>query len=328
MPVGELLSSFLVQFYDGERMIPPEILAPVEMEDAGALADWLGERAGRAVRIHRPQRGDKLRQVELAARNAAQALVEGERERQRQAELLESLREKLGLERTPEVIECYDISHFGGRETVGSRVTFAGGVADKDRYRRYRVRAADPGDDFGALGEVLERRLRRGIAEGDLPDLMIIDGGKGQLARAREVMARLNLVDIDVVGLAKARRKRRPSGEVQVSDERVVKHDRAEPIVLKQDSPENHFLVRVRDEAHRFAITYQRRLRRKKLTLSQLDEIPGIGPKRRAALLKHLGSLEAVRGATLDVLAAVPGLGRRAAERVFSFFHPGGDGSS
>jgi excinuclease ABC subunit C len=203
-------------------------------------------------------------------------------------------------------------------------VVFAGGVADRSRYRRYRVRRAEPGDDFGALGEVLERRLRRGIQEGDLPDLMIIDGGKGQLARVRKVMSELNLVDIDVIGLAKARRQRRGSRIVR-SDERVVKDDRDEPIVLKQDSPENHFLVRVRDEAHRFAITYHRNLKRRELTRSSLDSIPGIGPKRRAALLKHLGSLAAVKQASLDELAAVPGLGPRASERVYTFFRRGED---
>jgi excinuclease ABC subunit C len=169
MPVGELLSSFLVQFYVGERMAPAEILLPVEIEDLDVLGAWLSEKSGRAVRIHRPQRGDKLRQVELAQKNAAQAAAEGRTERERQAELLESLRKKLALRNSPERIECYDISHFGGRETVGSRVAFTGGVADKNRYRRYRVRGAAPGDDFGALGEVLERRLGRGIAEGDLP---------------------------------------------------------------------------------------------------------------------------------------------------------------
>ncbi len=320
MPVGELLSSFLVQFYEGERMVPPEILLPVDIEDAAVLAEWLGEKSGRSVRILRPQRGDKLRQIELAERNAAQALKEGQSERERHAELLGSLKEKLDLRNSPERIECYDISHLGGRETVGSRVVFTGGAPDKDRYRRYRVRTAAPGDDFAALGEVLERRLGRGIREGDLPDLMIIDGGKGQLGRVRRVMSELNLVDIDVIGLAKARRKRR-GGRILLSDERVVKDDRDPPIVLKQDSPENHFLVRVRDEAHRFAITYHRRLKRRQLTRSQLEDIPGIGPKRRAVLLRHLGSLAAVKKASIDELTQVPGLGAKAAERIYGFFH-------
>jgi excinuclease ABC subunit C len=323
MPVRELLSSFLVQFYDGERMVPSEILLPVEIEDGPALVEWLSDKSGRRVRIYRPQRGDKLRQVELAVKNAAQALAEDQSERQRHAELLESLRDKLGLKNTPERIECYDISHFGGRDTVGSRVAFASGVADKSRYRRYRVRIEPRGDDFAALGEVLDRRLRRGIEEGDLPDLLIIDGGTGQLARVREVMNQLNLVDIDVIGLAKARRQRRGNRIIR-TDERVVKDDLNEPIVLKQDSPENHFLIRVRDEAHRFAVTYHRKLKRRELVRSQLMAIPGIGPKRRTALLKHLGSIEAVRRATLDQLQAVPGFGPRAAERVIAYFRGAG----
>jgi len=344
MPVGELLSSFLVQFYDGERMVPPEVLVPVEIEDAATLADWLGEKTHRAVRIAAPKRGDKREQVEIANQNAAQALVASRQAEERQAELLESLREKLELAATPEVIECYDISHLGGRETVGSRVTFAGGLADKDRYRRYRVRAADPGDDFGALAEVLRRRLARGIEEGDLPDLLVIDGGKGQLSRVREVMVELNVVDIDVIGIAKARRKRRPpraaagggrgatgpAAEPAAvrTDERVFKADREEPIVLRQDSAENHFLVRIRDEAHRFAITYQRQLKRRSLTRSQLESIPGIGAKRRSALLKTLGSIAAVREAGVEELAAVPGIGRRAAEQIHAFFHGQGGGES
>lgn len=331
MPVGELLSSFLVQFYDGERMVPPEILVPVEIEDETALADWLGEKSRRAVRILAPKRGDKRDQVEIANQNAAQALAASRQADERQAELLESLREKLDLAATPEVIECYDISHLGGRETVGSRVTFAGGVPDKERYRRYRVRAADPGDDFGALAEVLGRRLARGIEDGDLPDLLVIDGGKGQLARVRAVMAELNVVDIDVIGLAKARR-RRPApgagggtggGAATRTDERVFKADRDLPIVLRQDSAENHFLVRIRDEAHRFANTYQRQLKRRSLTRSQLESIPGVGPKRRSALLKALGSLAAVKEAGIEELAAVPGIGRRAAAEIHAFFHAG-----
>ncbi len=335
MPVGELLSSFLVQFYDGEKMVPSEILVPVEIEDESVLGEWLGEKSGHAVRIRVPKRGDKRAQVEIANRNAAQALVTSRAERDRHAELLESLREKLTLNSTPEVIECYDISHLGGRETVGSRVTFVGGVADKDRYRRYRVRSAQPGDDFGALAEVLSRRLERGIKEGSLPDLLIIDGGKGQLDRVREVMAEHNVVDIDVIGLAKSRRKRRPAlgGSDRApaairTEERVYTADRDEPIVLRQDSPENHFLVRIRDEAHRFAITYQRQLKRRSLTLSKLEAIPGIGPRRRSALLTTLGSLAAVKEASVEELAQVPGIGRGAAREIHDFFHPASDASA
>ena len=319
LPVGELLGSFLVQFYEGEKQIPPEILLPVEIEDRSAVADWLSEKAKRRIQLHCPQRGDKRAQVELAGSNAAQALATEALERERQAQLLDSLQKKLALVNYPEVVECYDISHLGGRQTVGSRVTFVDGVADKDRYRRYRVRTETGGDDYAALEEVLTRRLQRGIADGELPDLLVIDGGKGQLGRVLEVLARLNIVDIDVVGLAKARRHRK-RGRVERSDERVVKADRAEPIVLKQDSPENHFLVRMRDEAHRFAIRYQRQLKRRTLVHSELEEIPGIGPRRRSKLLTELGSIAAVKAASLDDLVLI--VGRRTAERVHAFFHP------
>jgi excinuclease ABC subunit C len=319
LPVGELMSSYLVQFYDGEVFVPPEILLPVAIDDAPSLAAWLTDKAGRAVRVLTPQRGQKRSHVDLACRNAAQALAEERSERDDHAALLESLRDKLELVCTPEIIECYDISHLGGSQTVGSRVTFVGGLADRDRYRRYRIRQPTGGDDYAALEELLTRRLRRGLDEADLPDLIIIDGGKGQLDRIVQVMSRLNVVDIEVIGLAKRRRKQR-GGRAVVTDERVFRPGERQPVVLAQDSPENYLLARIRDEAHRFAITYQRQLRRRQALTSSLEMLPGIGPKRRKLLLRHFGSPRRVAAATVEELRAVPGIGPAAAEAVHRYY--------
>ncbi|MGD8394086.1 MAG: excinuclease ABC subunit UvrC [Candidatus Eiseniibacteriota bacterium] len=323
LPVRELLSSYLVQFYDGEVFVPPEIMLPVPLQDAGALAHWFTEKAGRRVRVLTPRRGPRREQVAMASANAAQALAVEHEEREQHAALLAGLREALGLANLPERIECFDISHLGGGQTVGSRVTFSGGIADRDRYRRYRVRTPAGGDDHAALDEVLTRRLRRGLDEADLPDLMIIDGGKAQLDRVLAVMARLNVVDIDVIGLAK-RRRHRQGERTRVTDERIYRPGETEPIVLPQDSPEHFLLVRIRDEAHRFAITYHRTLRRRRMLESGLEAVPGIGPRRRRQLIEHFGSPRAVAAATVEELTRVPGIGATAAARIAAFFGPAG----
>ncbi len=318
LPVSELLSSYLVQFYDGNAFIPPEILLPVAIEDQASLEQWLTDRAERKVKVRHPSRGRRRRQVDMAGSNAEQALREHRTADQQQVELLEVLREKLGLSNRPEVIECYDISHLGGGETVGSQVTFNGGVADKTRYRRYRIRTTARGDDYAALEEVLTRRLRRGLDETDLPDLIVIDGGKGQLERVVQVMQQLNIVDIDVIGLAKQRR-RQHQGRTVVTDERIFRPGDGDPLVLKQDSPENYLLVRIRDEAHRFAINYHRQLRRRRTLESSLEKMPGIGPKRRQLLLRHFRSPQRVAAASLEELMQVPGIGAKGAAQIIAF---------
>jgi len=320
---AEALDSFLTQYYGDEREIPKEVLLPLELESAPAFAELLRERAGRAVEISVPKRGERRRLVELAARNAALALAARERE-QDPGESLEALREALRLERAPVAIECYDISHLQGNLGVASRVTFVDARPHKAGYRKYKLRETEPGDDYGAMREVLKRRLERLDTE-PAPDLLLLDGGKGQLNAARALFADLGVEGIALASLAKERDEESPSQRVMrhggQKREKVFLPGVKDPIQLARDSHALLLLQRIRDESHRFAITYHRELRRKSNFRSILDELPGIGPTRRRALLRHLGSLEKVRAATREELEAVPKLGRRAAAIVHRFFH-------
>jgi excinuclease ABC subunit C len=314
---GEILSAFMGQYYAPGRPIPDEILlaeTPPDVEDhAAALSD---RRAGVTVRT--PERGEGVRLARLAQRNADLAATAPDEEPPRAAHL-KSLRKLLDLVHVPERIECYDVSHLAGGEVVASGVSFTDGVADKARYRHYRLRDVKRNDDFAALEEVLRRRLTRGLSEGDLPDLVIIDGGRPQLRRVIEVFRELRVGTTDVVGFAKARSGDRATGALGVY-ERVVLPDRDEPVVLPQDSPELLLLVRIRDEAHRFAIEYGRRLRRKAATASVLELVPGVGPKLSRALLKEMGDLAAVKDASPDRLAAIPGMNAAKAAMIRRFF--------
>jgi excinuclease ABC subunit C len=237
----------------------------------------------------------------------------------RNAAVLKGLRNALDLVHVPERIECYDVSHLAGGEVVASGVSFTDGVADKARYRHYRLRDVQRNDDFAALEEVLRRRLARGLSEGDLPDLVVIDGGRPQLRRVIEVFRELKVGTSDVIGLAKARSGDRAMGALGVF-ERVVLPDRDEPVVLEQASPELLLLARIRDEAHRFAIEYGRRLRRKAATASVLELVPGIGPKLARSLLKSFGDLTAVKAASEADLAAVTGMTGPKARLLRQFF--------
>jgi len=323
--------AFLKQFYGATRFVPPEVLVPIRPPDGEPLAQWLGERRGTKVELRRPQRGDKARLVAMAmanAQSAYRAAHQGERHRRR---VLEGLQAALGLRRLPARIECYDISNLGGAEAVGSQVTFEGGVPNKARYRRYKIRTVAGADDFAMMREVLERRLRRGIADADLPQLIVLDGGKGQLGAVRRAMAQLGVGDVDLVALAKGRTRRRGSGPAATpvhTLERVFVPGRRQPIVLPQDSPQLYLLERVRDEAHRFALAYHRRLRRQPYKHALIDRIPGIGPARKKALVGHFGSVRAIRQATAEQLAQVDGISPRLAAVVHDFLHaeggPGG----
>jgi excinuclease ABC subunit C len=321
---AEALGSFLAQFY-AEREIPREVLVPVELESAAAFEELWRERAEHAVEIAVPRRGERRRLVELATRNAALALEARDQKEQNAAELLESVREALRLERVPVTVECYDISHLQGSLGVASRVSFVDARPNKSGYRKYKLRETAPGDDYGAMREVLRRRLERLESE-PAPDLLLLDGGKGQLNAARALFADLGVEGVALASLAKERDEESPSGRVLrhggQKREKLFLPGVKDPVLLPADSAALLFLQRVRDESHRFAISYQRELRKKSQFRSILDELPGIGPTRRRALLRHLGSLEKVRAATLAELEAVPKLGRRAAAIVHRFFHP------
>lgn len=306
----DVLADLLTQFYSGARFIPDEVLLPTVLEDAEVRAELLTEKRGKKVEMLVPRRGEKLRLLEMAMENARQSFESRRDSESTRERMLEELRQKLHLRNTPKRIECYDISNLQGSMLVGSQVTFDEGEPDKNLYRRYRVRTVAGQDDFASLFEVLRRRLSRAQRDGEFPDLWVIDGGKGQLNVALEVLREAGRLDqIEVVSLAKQHvlnlaRER----EVVKSEERVFLPNRKDPIVLPKNSTALFLLVRIRDEAHRFAITYNRELRRRARMRSVLDDIEGVGPVRRRALLRHFGSLKRIREASLEEIAAVKGL--------------------
>jgi excinuclease ABC subunit C len=309
LPDADVLEELLRQFYQGERYVPDEILVPVEMEDQEVRADYLSERRGKRVEILRPQRGDKVRLLEMAAENAAQSFRERQDAERKHERMSEELQRKLRLRNAPKRIECFDISNIQGRLAVGSMVTFDEGEPDKSRYRRFRIRTVPEADDFRMMYEVLMRRFTRAKEEGSYPDLLVVDGGKGQLNVALEVLRELEINEVDAVGLAKLRVERNPqAAEIKHSEERVFLPGRKNPVILKRNSTALFLLQRVRDEAHRFAITYHRQLRTKERLRSVLDSIPGIGSTRRKRLLRHFGSVQRIRAASLEALAQVPGI--------------------
>jgi excinuclease ABC subunit C len=321
---AEALGSFLAQFYGEEREVPREVLVPFELESAAAFAELWAERSGHAVDIAVPKRGERRRLTELATKNAQLALEARDHRAENTAELLEGLRDALRLERTPVTIECYDISHLQGNLGVASRVTFVDARPHKPGYRKYKLRETAPGDDYGAMREVLKRRLERLDTE-PAPDLLLLDGGKGQLNAARALFTDLGVEGIALASIAKERDEESPSQRVMrhggQKREKVFLPGVKEPVTLPPDSSALLLLQRVRDESHRFAISYHRDLRKKSQFRSILDELPGIGPTKKRALLRQLGSLEKIRAASLEELEAVPKLGRRAAALVHRFFH-------
>jgi len=322
-PDEELLGSFVNLYYGEDNVLPDEVLLPLRPEGGlEPLAELLTEKRGRRVRVLVPQRGEKLRLVEMSAANARQAFLDQRRSRDELEAVLERLRERLHLSRVPRRMECFDISHFQGATIVASQVAMTEGELDRSRYRRFRIKSVHAQDDFASMYEVVSRRLRRGREATDLPDLLVIDGGKGQLASARAAMKDLG-VSIDVVGLAKSR-------EIDSDDraavsarspERVFIPEKKDPIVLPQNSPELFLLMRIRDEAHRFAITYQQKLMRRRNFRSVLEDIPGVGEGRKKALLRAFGSLKRIREASIEELAAEAGLGTTLAERIHAHLH-------
>ena len=335
----ETVQAAVQQFYEA-RAAPPEVHLPVEIEEPEALESWLGERAGRRVRITVPKRGEKRGLLDLATRNAALAYRSRYSDEARAgAAALDELRTVLGLPVAPRRIECFDISTLQGAETVGSMVVCEDGRAARKEYRKYRVRGtnwgeertalpgapprrrrrgrspapgADAGadarllDDFAAMREVVGRRYRRLLDDGGpLPDLVVIDGGRGQLSSAYEAFASLGLSNLVAVGLAK-------------QEELIFTRDAADPIALDAASPALLLLQRLRDEAHRFAVTYHRTARSRRDLQSALDGIPGVGPRRRRVLLTRFGSLANVRRATREEL--VPVVGAKVADAVLAHF--------
>jgi excinuclease ABC subunit C len=318
----EVMESLLTQFYQGERFLPDEILLPVELEDREVREEYLGERKGRRVSILSPQRGDKRRLVEMAIENARQSFAERhDQEKERERMLLE-LQEKLRLAHYPQRIECFDISTMHGAHAVGSMVTFFNGEANKKRYRHYRIRTVDPsagGDDFAMMLEVLRRRFSRGLGEGDLPDLVVVDGGRGQLAMALTAMRELGIEEVDVIALAKMRVASSPrSSEILRTEERVFLPGQSNPVILKRNSNALFLLQRVRDEAHRFAITHHKRLRARQTLYSVLERIPGVGGARKRALLRAFGSIKRIEEASVEEILRLPSMNEKLARDILA----------
>lgn len=334
---AEVLGAFLREYYERADLVPPQILVPVEPEDADVLVAWLQQRRGGKVRLRRPQRGEKRALIEMVVENARLALQEHEalsgQKKSRNQQALAALAEHLSLEGPPRRIECFDISNLHGQQAVASMVVLTDGEPDPSQYRRFKIRSGETPDDYRMMAEVIRRRftnylqetkeIERLVAQGDpeqaaarrqelmaqarfaaRPDLVVIDGGKGQLNAARAVLQELGLEDLPVIGLAER-------------FEQIFVEDDPDPLELDRHSPALHVLQRVRDEAHRFALRYHRQLRDAETSRSALDEIQGVGPKRKKALLRHFGSLKRIREASLEELYAVPGLPRSVAERIY-----------
>jgi excinuclease ABC subunit C len=318
LPDADVLEAVLTQFYQATaRDVPDEILLPIAISDADVRAEYLSERRGRRVHVSVPQRGDKVRLVEMARANARQSFAERRASAEEGTRQVAELQARLHLRTPPRHIECVDIATFQGGETVGGLVAFQDGRPWKDGYRRFRIRSVEGTDDFASVAEVIRRRFTPGPRRGEPPDLLVIDGGLGQLEAARAVLAELALAEQVVVGLAKERVARDPTArEVQRRPERVFLPGRKNPVVLRSNSTALFLLQRVRDEAHRFANTYHRALRTRTRLCSTLDAVEGVGPQRRRALLRAFGSIRRVREASLDELTRVPGITPVVAARI------------
>jgi excinuclease ABC subunit C len=326
--IGEVAEEFLLQYYGDAMAVPPQVLVQRDVVECDVLGEVLSELRGSRVEVRVPERGDKRRILELAERNAALALdqerLKDERRRQQRVEALDGLQEALGLDVLPLRIECFDISNLMGTNTTASMVVFEGGAPKKSDYRRFNVRTTTEGvpDDFAAMEEVLGRRLARWEAEQDLspndpkrnesfatlPSLIVIDGGPGQLSAGLRALQGFRERGVAVISLAKQL-------------EEVYMPGRRAPLRLPHDTPALQLLQRVRDEAHRFAITHHRTRRDRQMTESVLDGLPGVGPKRKRALLKHFGSPEAMLNASRDELEAVPGLPSKTARDLYAYLN-------
>ena len=312
------LSAFISQYYQNAVFVPKTVVLPMPIASMELIENWLSEKRGNRVGLHVPRAG-RLRKLQILATKNAEILLT-QREQNVGTGLpspyngvepaLVELQELLGLKHPLRRIEAYDISNLGDRFAVGSMVVLEDGKPASSEYRRFKIRSVKGQNDFAMMQEVITRRFRRALANDEkfntLPDLMLIDGGKGQLSAAQAAMkifASSQLPDIPLIALAKR-------------IEEIFLPSKSEPIVLREDNPTLHMIQRLRDEAHRFAVTYHRRLRQKSLSVSVLDEIPNLGPKRKQALLQHFGSIEAIREASLDGLLSVKGIPRSVAENI------------
>lgn len=312
---AEILCAALLQFYTNQP-IPREVLLPFDLDESSILSELLREEKGGAVDLFTPVRGKKKRLVELAMKNAEARFRQTEDTQKRAMVALKALAEHCGLVSPPQHIECFDNSNFQGDSPVASQVVFKKGKPVRSLYRHYHIQSVQGPDDFASMAEVLERRIRRAHKEGQYPDLIVVDGGKGQLSAALGCLAALGADHVAVIGLAKARREKR-LGQVDAVD-KIILPNVSEPLILADADPALNLLRHLRNESHRFAIAFHRKVRKKTGMASVLDGIEGVGPARKKALLRHFGSLRALKAADLESIAQVKGISSQVAERVFS----------
>ncbi len=316
--VGKVIGSFIGQFYSAGAQIPPEILVQEEPEDKPIIKSWLEARRGSGIRLVIPRRGEKRQLLDMAAINAVETLQQLQlnwlADAGKTGAALKELRDVLGLPEMPKRIECYDISSLQGTSAVGSMVVFEEGRPRTAQYRRFQIKKVGGVDDYAMMREVLSRRFRRGgesvESHGEtgwvLPDLLLIDGGRGHLNTAIQAMQEMGVGTIPVASIAK-------------ENEDIFVPERTAPLELERNSPAHYLLQRIRDEAHRFAVSYHTKVRKKGALKSRLDSVPGIGPKRRRALVRRFGSVKGIREASVDELASVPGMNRKLAANLKEF---------
>ncbi len=321
-PDEEIISSFVNQFYGEGKFIPQEILLPFSIQDHELIEQWLTEKKGTRVKLMVPKRGDRLHLVRMAMDNAEKALISKTALEADPEHILQELQQKLRLARFPRRIEAFDISDIKGGFAVGSMVVFEGGEPLKSQYRHFRIKSLSGADDYGMMYEILIRRYQRALQEGGFPDLLLVDGGKGQMNVALGVLKELGIDGVDVIALAKDRVQRGPASKLERKGERIFLPKRKEPVSLGKTSHSLRLLQHIRDESHRFAITYHKKLKQKGDFHSLLDEIPGIGRERKKQLLRHFKSVDKIKEASMEELKSIPRMNRKVAQQLFSFFHP------
>lgn len=306
---AELMSGFIGQYYNNQPNLPDEVYLPLKLDDEDVIAKWLSKMLGRKVRILTPQKGEKLKLVDLAATNARllldEILIQKKGFKERVSKSVQALKDDLHLTRSPRMIACVDISNTGETDAVGSLVYFANGKPQKSNYRHFKIKDVRGQDDFAMMREVVGRYFYRLQQEkGTPPDLLVVDGGKGQLSSVQKEIASLGFEAQSIIGLAKR-------------FEEIYLPGNPEPLTISKTSPGLMLLKRIRDEAHRFAIEYNRKVRSKRTIKSSLDKLEGVGPKRREILLRHFGSVKKIREATLEQLSAVDGIPKKLAEKIY-----------
>lgn len=325
---NEVVEYFIKSYYTNSNTIPLNILTSHEIDDVQGMEDFLSDLRNGPVHIRKPVKGEKKRLLDMAVENAASGIetsIEQDKRRwDRTGGAVISLQNALALKRVPKRIEAYDISNIQGVDSVASMVVFVDGVASKKSYRRFKIKTVEGANDFASMAEVIHRRFKRGLEEREksefssenkfsyFPDLVVIDGGKGQLSSARKSMEDLGVDYIETIGLAKR-------------EEEVFFPNKSEPVIIAKASPSLHLLQRIRDEAHRFAITYHRSLRQKGSLISELDGIESIGPSRRRALLLAFPTISAIKNADVDELSSVKGMTRKSAQAIYDYYHKGNE---